>query len=199
LATRDSRYPHIGDRALVLAALLGEMGAFDELVRRFRGAVTLIAEQTLGSWEAAEDVAQEVFLLAFKALPQLQDPDRFPGWLCAIARRRALRAAGQQRRSVPTEMSKLDRLIVAHSREFDPNPAEEAARRTERERLRAALADLPPEYQTVIHLHHYEDWPVARIAEFLSLPSTTVKWRLHQGRKLLCRQLAESTKEKTDG
>src|SRR5262249_62092673 len=52
-AMRNGLYPEIEDQELVLMALLGDLEAFDELVRRFRGAVLVVAEQALGSREAA--------------------------------------------------------------------------------------------------------------------------------------------------
>ena len=95
-------FPDIGDEELVVRALLGELEAFDELVRRFRGAVLAVAEGALGAGEAARDVAQEAFLLAFKALPQLEDPACFGAWLCAITRHRARRVARGNGRWQPT-------------------------------------------------------------------------------------------------
>src|SRR5438876_3428923 len=136
---RISRYPQISDEELVLAALLGDLEAFDELVRRFRGAAVLVARQALGSRSAAEDVAQEALLLAFKALPQLEEPSRFAAWLCAITRRRAQRVASRERRSEATEPSQLDRLILAHSEELGTPPADEIIRKSEHAQIPAAL------------------------------------------------------------
>src|SRR5262245_6444660 len=112
MAQRRGCFPLISDEELVVGALLGDLGAFDELVRRFRGAVIAVAEGVLGSREAALDVAQEAFLLAFKALPQLDDAARFPAWLCAITRNRARRVASS-RRSEPAPPSEIDRLLLA--------------------------------------------------------------------------------------
>jgi RNA polymerase sigma-70 factor (ECF subfamily) len=187
------------DEELVLGALLGNMQAFDALVRRFRGAVQFVAAQSLGSREAAEDVAQEVFLLAFKALPQLQDPSRFASWLYAITRHRAQRLRQRERHSEPTEPSRLDRLILAQSPALTVHPAQEYVQNHERARVREALAQLPEAQRLALHLYYFEGWPVARIAEFLSLPNTTVKWRLHFGRELLRRQLHEPMEENTNG
>jgi RNA polymerase sigma-70 factor (ECF subfamily) len=187
------------EETLVLRALLGDLKAFDALVSRFRRAIILVAEQTLGSREAAEDVAQEVFLLAFKALPQLQDPAKFSSWLYAITRHRARRVAMQASRSQATEPSQLDRLILTHSQTLSMHPAEEVARRSERAFVPEVLAKLPPEYQIVLQLRYYEEWPVAQIAEFLLLPITTVKWRLHQGRSQVRRYLtAQQEREKNE-
>ena len=194
MAKRKCQYPKITDEELVLATLLGDLDAFDELVRRFRGAVVLVAAQTLGSRAQAEDVAQEAFLLAFKALPQLQDPARFASWLCAITRHRARRVGAREGRSDPYEPSRLDQFILTHSRELAVNPVEEFDRKSERARVPEAMALLPTEYRIALQLRYYEDWSIARIADFLALPITTVKWRLHHGRTLMRRFLTD-TKE----
>ncbi len=86
MAIYRGHFPQTSDEALVLAALLGDLAAFDEIVRRFRGAVVAVAEQVLDSREVAEEVAQDSLLLAFKALPQLEDLSKFAGWLYAITR-----------------------------------------------------------------------------------------------------------------
>src|SRR5688572_11814899 len=79
------------DEELVVAALLGNLAAFDELVRRFRPAVRLTARRYVDGEDAVEDLCQEAFLRAFKALPHLEEVDRFGAWLHAIVRNLALR------------------------------------------------------------------------------------------------------------
>ncbi|HZP81220.1 MAG TPA: sigma-70 family RNA polymerase sigma factor [Chthonomonadaceae bacterium] len=195
---QTSDFSPMRDEELVLSALLGHIQAFDELVRRFRGAVIFVAEQTLGSREAAEDVAQEAFLLAYKALPQLHDPAKFASWLYAITRHRARRVGAREGRSAPTEASQLDHLILSQSPALTAHPADECVENSERESLRKTLALLPEEYRLALHLRYYEEWPVARIADFLSVPITTVKWRLHHGRALLRRQLAANEEASPD-
>src|SRR5262249_18452098 len=133
-----------------------------------------------------------------QALPQLQGPAKFGGWLCAITRHRARRGAARDGRSEATETSQLDRLILAHSQELAAHPADEDLRHTEHTVVYEALMELPPEHRTALLLYYYEEWPVAQIAGFLSLPHTTIKWRLHQGRKLLGRRLTELLEDKPD-
>lgn len=198
MAIRNEAFPQIPEEELVLVALLGNMAAFDELVRRYRGAVVRVAMQVLGSRQAAEDVAQETFLLAYKALPQLQDPARFAGWLYAIALHRARRVVRKECRSEAVERSQLDRLILAHCPEMTVNPSEVLIRKNDRAQVPAMLKRLPDEYRIALELRYYEEWPVAHIADFLSLPITTVKWRLHYGRNLMRSYLTE-TKEISHG
>jgi RNA polymerase sigma-70 factor (ECF subfamily) len=76
------------DDVLVVAAILGDLAAFDQLVLRYRAAVVRVAQGVVGR-EHAEDVAQDALLLAFKALPSIEDPRKFPAWLSAITRHRA--------------------------------------------------------------------------------------------------------------
>jgi RNA polymerase sigma-70 factor (ECF subfamily) len=175
---------------LVMAALLGDLDAFDALVRRFRGAIIIVAEETLGCRDQAEDVAQEVFLLAFKALPQLQDPAKFSSWLYAIARHRARRVAMQASRIRPTEASILDRLILSSSREIAVHPVDECIHRAERAYVPEVMAILSPDYRLPLRLRYYEEWSIAQISEFLMLSETTVKWRLHKGRLLMRKLLS---------
>ncbi|HLV81550.1 MAG TPA: sigma-70 family RNA polymerase sigma factor, partial [Chthonomonadaceae bacterium] len=183
--------PNISDAELVIGVLLGNPRAFDALVLRFRSAVIMVARQVLGDREAAEDVAQEAFVLAFRSLPQLEDPSRFAGWLYAIARNRAQRVAVKESRIAPAEPEQLERLLQGQRPAGETNPAEAYIQQDERAVLLTALQQLPEDYQTALHLRYYEEWPITRIADFLSLPTTTVNWRLHYGRRLLRRLLTK--------
>jgi RNA polymerase sigma-70 factor (ECF subfamily) len=177
------------DEQLVLISLVGIMSAYDELVRRYRGAALAVAEGALASRESAEDAVQDAFLLAFKALPQLDDPARFGSWVCVIARNRARQVGTREGRSATTEPDELDALVLKQSEEIIPHPIDELIRKIERISVRDALGNLSPDLQTVMRLYYYEEWPVKRIAEVLSLPVTTIKWRLHQGRQRMRRCL----------
>jgi RNA polymerase sigma-70 factor (ECF subfamily) len=175
---RVTRFQCASDEQTVQAARAGERDAFDELVYRYRGGILLAASQILGSRAAAEDVAQEVFVAAFYSLDQLRDSARFGSWMHAIARNRARRALGDALRTVPSEPAELERLTEHHRTSL--------ARDVQRDMdLAEAVSTLPDDLRTLVLLRYGEQWPVARIAIFLSLPVTTVNWRLHQARKSL--------------
>src|SRR5215510_5620467 len=78
------------DELLVIGAILGNLDALEELVVRYRPAVVRLARTIVGT-NNAEDVAQDSLLLAFKALPTIDEPRKFAAWLSAITRHRALR------------------------------------------------------------------------------------------------------------
>ena len=65
------------------------------------------------------------------------------------------------------------------------DPANILERELLREAVREAISELPNDYQAVIQLYYWAEMPQKRMAEFLSLPLTTVKWRLHKAKELL--------------
>ncbi len=171
---------------LVLAAMAGDLSAFDELVRRFRPAVIAVAFQLTGSWDEAEDVAQETFLIALKALPTLRNPQKFGAWLYAITRHQALRQLNHRQRW------ELDELLIERWEAIAEEDALEQLKRREKyEQLHSALTDLPEMYRLIVWLHYFEDMPLKRIASFLGLPMTTIKWRLHEAKRRLRKRLLE--------
>ena len=192
----QNRLERLSDEEVTRVAQLGSLEAYDELVRRFRGAVLMVARQFLDSRQVAEDVAQEAFVLAFQGLAQLQDPAKFPGWLYAITRHRARRVGPREVRHQPTEDSVLERLMAGPQDDHAPDPLEAVMEAETQAAIQTLLADLSPEIRTVMHLFYYEQMPTARIATFLSLPLTTVKWRLFAGRKQLSRPISELLEEK---
>lgn len=182
---------------LVIAALVGNLEAFGELVRRFRPAVRAVVMGIVKSRESVEDVVQDTFLLAFKALPLLREVDNFPAWLCAIARNRAIRY--QQRENRTETRSIFDTFLLRESKAFDYEPADDPASILEQEEscceVRDALEKLPEEYQVVLRLRYWSDMPLKRIAEFLGISLSVVKWRLYKGKQLLKKHLERQCKE----
>lgn len=177
------------DEELVRLALSGNPGAYNALVTRYRRAVVLVAQQLLPHREAAEDVAQEALLVALQSLRKLRDPQRFGSWLYAITRYQARRAVRQEK---PAGV--LDTELPAP---VEATPESDLLRGETRRELTEALAALSPEHRVTFLLRYEEAWPVARIADFLALPLSTIKWRLHQARKQLKRQLLEDRKDTT--
>src|SRR6185436_15172374 len=103
------------DELLVMAAILGNLEAFEELVIRYRPAVVRLARMIVGA-DHAEDVAQESLLLAFKGLPGIEEPKKFAAWLSAITRNRALRfsktEALQTNRRVALDDALLEKIAA---------------------------------------------------------------------------------------
>jgi RNA polymerase sigma-70 factor (ECF subfamily) len=167
------------DELLVIAAILGNLEAFEQLVVRYRPAVVRLARTIVGS-DDAEDVAQDSLLLAFKALPGIEEPRKFAAWLSAITRHRALRFS----KSETTHTSKRVALDEALLEKIEAL-ARPLAEKERDELMIKALDSLPADYAMPLRLRFLYDMPLNRIAAFMGIPLSTVKWRIHHGKKLL--------------
>ncbi|HEV8429811.1 MAG TPA: RNA polymerase sigma factor [Pyrinomonadaceae bacterium] len=174
------------DEVLVLGAILGNLEAFEELVVRYRPAVVRLARTIVGA-DDAEDVAQDSLLLAFKALPGIEEPRKFPAWLSAITRHRALRFS----KSETAQLSKRVALDEALLEKIEALARPLAEKGRDEEMIRA-LDGLPSDYAMPLRLRFLDEMPLNRIAAFMGIPLSTVKWRIHHGKKLL-REKVETT------
>ena len=178
------------DEVLVVAAILGDLDAFDELATRYRAAVVRAAQAVVGR-EDAEDVAQDAWLLAFKALPSIEDPTRFAAWLAVITRHRAFRYNKQQR-AHQTGRVELDELLLGKLAALGATAIE-----SEDDELSRALENVPADYAMALRLRFLDEMPLKRIAAFLGVPVSTVKWRVYRGKQLLREQIESLRQEGT--
>lgn len=179
------------DEILVGLAILGDLRSFDVLALRYRNAVLRVA-QVYANAELAEDIVQEALLIAFKALPTIDDATKFASWLYAITRHAAMRISKSESVKNQNRVD-LDELLLNQSealaRPFaDPDTFETAW-------VRAAIAELADDYKLILQLRFYDEMSLQRIAKFLELPLSTVKWRLHRAKKLLKEKLAPTPVE----
>lgn len=172
------------DEVLVVAAILGRLDAFDELVSRYRAAVVRTAQAIVGR-ENAEDVAQDALLLAFKALPSIEDPSKFAAWLGAITRHRAMRF-GKRERVHQAGRVDIDEVLIECIGSLSRPLIDESGATEE---MRNALDEMPANYALALRLHFLDEMPHKRIAAFLGVPVSTVKWRIHKGKQLLREQI----------
>lgn len=172
------------DELLVIEAILGDFDAFDELALRYRAAVMRTAQSIVGR-DDAEDVAQDALLLAFKALPSIEDPTKFAAWLSAITRHRALRF--NKRESAHKQgRIELDELLLEQLGALAGPMLNESGGEEE---VRLALENIPADYALVLRLRFQDEMPLKRIAAFLGVALSTVKWRVHRGKQLLREQV----------
>jgi RNA polymerase sigma-70 factor, ECF subfamily len=167
------------DELLVIEAILGNLDAFEELVVRYRPAVVRLA-RTIVAADDAEDVAQDSLLLAFKALPGIEEPRKFPAWLSAITRHRALRFSKSETAHSSRRVA-LDEALLEKIEAL----AKPLAEKERDESLIKSLDSLPGDYAMPLRLRFLDEMPLERIAAFMGVPLSTVKWRIHHGKKLL--------------
>ena len=168
------------DEEMVEAALQGDAGAFDVLTLRHRSAALRTATYVVGR-DRAEDVVQDALLLAFRALRTLEDPSKFPRWLCTITRFRALRVGRTEGRRRGLQVTLTDAGLNSFSElACAPREAEKSD-----EALLEGLRRMPQSYAEVLRLHFLHGFPHKKIADFLGVSLPTVKWRCHRGKELL--------------
>lgn len=155
----------------------GDPSAFEELVRAYQHRVYGIALRMLGNAAEAEEIAQEAFLRAHRAIADFRGEAKLSTWLYAITSRLCLnRLASAARRH---ERSDEAALLAAPA----PADAAGALERGEVEAaLRQAIAELPEERRIVVVLRDVEGLSYEEIADALGLEPGTVRSRLHRAR-----------------
>jgi RNA polymerase sigma-70 factor, ECF subfamily len=169
------------DASLVCAARAGETAAFASLVERHFGLVHFIALARLSDAEAAEDLAQEVFLRAFVSLGSLQRPERFPAWLAQITRNLAVNWLRQnQRRSALVPLVPLESVAETAADAQTKGGRERMEAQEQSDALRRALAGFPPDLREMVLLHFAENLTQHEIAKRLGLNQATVSRRIQR-------------------
>jgi RNA polymerase sigma-70 factor (ECF subfamily) len=158
------------DRTLVEAARSGDEAAFASLARGSADRLFAVAHRILRDTGRAEDAVQQTLVMAWRQLPELRDADRFEAWIHRILVHACYAEASRQRRWAGNV-----RLLSVDGPATPDTTLDVATR----DALDRGFRRLPPEQRAVFVLHHYVGWPLADIAESLSLPIGTVKSRLH--------------------
>jgi len=171
---------------LVTAAKAGDRSAFDELVRATYADAYTLAYRLTGNEEDARDVVQDAYLRAYKGLKRFREEAQFSTWLYRITANCASTALS--RRSKNTHDDLEDEETMADER-HDYDPQVRAERSLERDRVSAAVADLPPRLRAVVVLRDVYDLPHDAIAAELGISEAAAKVRLHRARKKLREQL----------
>jgi RNA polymerase sigma-70 factor (ECF subfamily) len=168
---------------LVERAAHGDGDAFDAIARALGDALYRRALAILRHESDAQDATQDAFIKAWRELPRLNDHSRFDAWLDRIlvnACRDQLRRRGrQQLREIHPAVGDRPTTQVSQT---DPDDDRRTA-------IEAAFRRLGIEDRTLLVLHHLEQRTVADLAAALAIPTGTAKWRLHNARRRLEREL----------
>lgn len=170
----------IDESSAIAAAARGDAAAFGPLVERYQEVAFRAAYVVVRDAAAAEDVAQEAFIRAYRQMHRFRQGEPFRPWLLRIVTNLALnevRSRGRRR-------GLLERAGgVAHQHE--PAPHDEVASRDESAALLEAIAELPEDDRVVLRLRYLLELPEREIAAAIRKPAGTVKSRLHRASKRL--------------
>ncbi len=174
------------EAALVDRAKAGDVSAFAELVRSTEADVYTLAYRLTGNDDDARDVAQDAYLRAFRGLKRFRGDARFSTWMYRITANCASTHLSRRNKAGHDELSDDDPMPDERPESNPEGMAEAAALR---DRMTAALAELPPSMRTVVVLRDVYDLPHEAIASELGITEAAAKVRLHRARRKLRERL----------
>lgn len=167
------------DEELIDSVLKGNIRDFDVLIERWQKPLFNFVMRFMNSEEEARDACQDTFVNAYRNLAKFKKQSRFSSWLFKIAINRCNTLLRKRKRwkmffdPIGEKEEYIDRLGEDLS-------AEQTVEREQiYERIRRAIAQLPPEQKTVLLLKEYEGYKFHEISEMLDCPVSTVKSRMY--------------------
>jgi RNA polymerase sigma-70 factor (ECF subfamily) len=176
------------DTALVERARQGSRDAFEDLVKRYERKVFHLAYGFVQDRAAADDLAQEVFIKAYFALPKFQAKSEFGTWLYRIAVNHVkdhLRKAARKKEVSLEEIGDLPFVGVDEVREREDMRAQDERKKV----IFRVLQGLPEKYRTILTLRDVQGLSYEEVAGMLAISRGTVDSRLHRARKMLRKKM----------
>jgi RNA polymerase sigma-70 factor, ECF subfamily len=187
------------DEELVAQSKDGSREAFSQLVTRYQDRVINLVAQRISDRESAYDIAQEVFIKAFRGLAGFKSEAGFYTWLYRIAINTTLSYRRKVKRHGP--MLSLDRSLGRNDEgrskievaDTQDGPGDVAVRREQVDAVRAAIALLDDDFNEVIVLRDLQGMSYEEISVVLNCPVGSIKSRLHRARKKLLEVLQKNS------
>jgi RNA polymerase sigma-70 factor, ECF subfamily len=165
------------EREQYRAAIHGDREAFEMIIRTHSRSLFAIAYSILQNREEAEDVVQDSLVKAWKTRWRVRDPEKFPAWVCMIARNRA-RDMFRKRRPIP---------FTEDITETNETPTPDTVSLDQQ--LHSALADLPELHRAALTLRYFEEMDYRTIENTLGLSNGALRGILGRALASLRKQL----------
>jgi len=187
------------DADLVGLANRGELQAFEELMARYQRAVFNIALYKSKNYFDAEDLTQDIFLAAFKALPTLKEAEHFGGWLFGIAYNRCHKWFQREKTKIVKirelkERAEVQERLRHRSSSSEPptagtgSPAGHASAQV----LSEALLKLPSEIRETLTLKYLEGLSYQEIEARLGINANRIDYLIRKGKQMIRDRLGRS-------
>lgn len=178
------------DAELIRRSQKGDREAFGQLVRRYQKRVYRLCRRYGGSHDVADDLTQEAFIKAYRAIGRFDRKYTFWSWISTIATNNALNYLRRQKFQLGSEESEVV-ISQQTSAESGSDPEQELTQKEIDRRYDEALQQLPPEFRTVFVLRMHEEQSYDQIAKTLKISIGTVMSRLHRARQRLVAALGD--------
>ncbi|TAL18109.1 RNA polymerase sigma factor [bacterium] len=176
------------DAELAQKALKGDKRAFATLVEKYQSAIYGYALHFFRHTDAAEDIAQETFLRAYRFLPTYDPSRKFVTWLYSIARNLCIDRHRDNARRDLVPIDDIAELEIT-STSFGADPLRTLESKEDKEEILAAVAKLPEKYRTPLILCYMEEMSYQEISEVLGISLNNTKIRIFRAKKILLEYL----------
>lgn len=180
------------DEELVRRVQRGDVAAFDLLVRKYQHRISALIGRYVADWSEVQDVAQETFIRAYRAIGNFRGDAQFYTWLHRIAVNTAKNHLVAHNRRPPT-----DDIDIDDAEQFDSGirlrdsdtPERELMRQQLEQTVVRAVEALPEELRVAINLREVDGLSYEEIAERMGCPIGTVRSRIFRARDAIDREL----------
>lgn len=175
------------DKELIINCQEGDASSFRGLVERYKDKVYTTALRIVGNSYDAEDMAQEAFITAFRAINSFDTEKPFAPWIKRITINISIDFLRKQKsQKWFLDSDDIDSQGMLYKIENkDPDPLEKIEASELQEMLGSLIEKLPAKHRVPIYLYYIEDMTYDEISEYLKIPMGTVKTYLHRGKETL--------------
>ena len=173
----------LSDEILIKKFQEGDVGAYNQLVFRFKDRLLNFIYRFVNDLDLAEDLVQDTLLKLYTHKDSYQEIAKFSTWLYTIAAnlaRTELRKKKRRKTFSVTELSREDREFIIASSYVDPS--EDLSSQNFEKSVQMALAELPDDFKTIIILRDIQELSYDEISKIVDVPLGTVKSRINRGR-----------------
>ena len=183
----------LGDNEIISKVLTGERNAYADLVNRYQAYVFTLVLRMIKSREDAEEVAQDVFVKAYRSLADFRGESKFSTWLYTIANTTSITFLRKKKLDVHSlDNEKVFEVADSKDSGFRANLVEQKSRVN---MVNEAIAMLSPDDAEIITLFYKAEQNLEEISRILRLETNTAKVRLHRARTRLKEKMEKNFSE----
>ena len=183
----------LGDNEIISKVLKGEQNAYAELVNRYQAYVFTLVLRMIKTREDAEEVAQDVFVKAYRSLADFRGESKFSTWLYTIANTTSITFLRKKKLDVHSlDNEKVFEVADSKDSGFRANLVEQKSRVN---MVNEAIAMLSPDDAEIITLFYKAEQNLEEISRILRLETNTAKVRLHRARTRLKEKMEKNFSE----